>query len=125
MNKEEIKEFWEWCGFTYIDKKLNERWIFTPEGTNQKIEVYGDRYITPNKSSVVGWLPMIDLNNLFKYAVPKLINDGWEIFISYDQFFNTWYAELNHPNKQAILEESKEVEGALFYAIQEVIKCQK
>lgn len=57
----QIREFWEWCGFHF--QKLEElkpqyrhegnlRWVFS--------------------SGEIGGLPPIDLNNLFKYAVPKL-----------------------------------------------------
>ena len=54
--KEQIKEFWEWCGFTLRcppEKDAYGRGIWNyPEGTYGNLE--------------------LDLNNLFKYAVPKL-----------------------------------------------------
>jgi len=57
----QIKKFWEWCGFA----------------------ISGTRYYLPGITLryIVGQ-PEIDLNNLFKYAVPKLgLNDrikiGW------------------------------------------------
>ena len=57
-NKEQIQWFWEQCGFRYIPLLLHgtvpvETWLY-PDG------------ITMNP------LPPTDLNNLFKYAVPKL-----------------------------------------------------
>jgi len=58
MTNEQIKEFWEWCGFEYkipSDYGLPccDWWQY-PDG------------IQSSNS------PPIDLNNLFKYAVPKL-----------------------------------------------------
>ena len=59
--KEQIQKFWEWCGFHFqtLDElkpkyrhPANLRWVY-PDGDT-------------------GGLPAIDLNNLFKYAVPKL-----------------------------------------------------
>jgi hypothetical protein len=56
MNKEptqeQIKKFWEWCGF-YRDE---QKWWYKPDGN-----LWG--FFTA---------PSLDLNNLFKYAVPKL-----------------------------------------------------
>uniref|UniRef100_A0A6M3JNV7 Uncharacterized protein n=1 Tax=viral metagenome TaxID=1070528 RepID=A0A6M3JNV7_9ZZZZ len=49
---EQIKEFWEWCGFKVALGKLY--W-------------YPDKEFSPARR-----LPSVDLNNLFKYAVPKL-----------------------------------------------------
>ncbi|KKK62670.1 hypothetical protein LCGC14_3002040 [marine sediment metagenome] len=55
--KEQIKELWEWCGFKLVDNSdylLAECPIDYPLGFH---------------------LPLIDLNNLFKYAVPRLQPD--------------------------------------------------
>lgn len=54
--QEQIKEFWEWCGFRYkeSDGPLACYW----ETSNGRTWGYK--------------LPRVDLNNLFKYAVPKL-----------------------------------------------------
>jgi len=50
MTNEQIKEFWEWCGGI----KRGEWWDFQ------------------DGESIPQWELDIDLNNLFKYAVPKL-----------------------------------------------------
>jgi len=50
--QEQIKEFWEWCGF----QKKKGAGYWQPS-----------TYLTLTLD-----LPPIDLNNLFKYAVPKL-----------------------------------------------------
>ena len=57
VNQEELKEFWEWCGFERYRYQGNERTLMRwkyPDGSRN--------YVTPN----------LDLNNLFKWAVPKL-----------------------------------------------------
>ncbi len=57
---EQIKVFWEWCGFT------------TEESTFRKEERVS--FVAPDKGNA--WylgVPDIDLNNLFKYAVPKVL----------------------------------------------------
>ena len=70
MDKEpteaQVKEFWEWCGF---------KWEAIPDSCMQR------------KRPVEGWLypqgiymrktPPLDLNNLGKYAVPKLYAEGY------------------------------------------------
>lgn len=54
--KEQVRKFWEKCGF----KPQPNAW--------------GDTYwLYPDKLRTTA-LPPIDLNNLFKYAVPKMIN---------------------------------------------------
>ena len=63
--KEQLAKFWEWCGWTYklgkhIENGASELsvWIH-PSGND------GTIYLCP---------PALNLNNLFKYAVPKLDN---------------------------------------------------
>lgn len=51
------KEFWEWCGF----------W-FDSDSWHEPSEPH---WHTPDKMAIKE-LPPIDLNNLFKYAVPKI-----------------------------------------------------
>lgn len=58
--KEQIRKFWEWIG-----------WEFSPDGLYYRVN-----------SNASGWgyvsqLPPTDLNNIFRYAVPKLLN--WEL----------------------------------------------
>ena len=58
VNQEELKEFWEWCGFERYRYQGNERTLMRwkyPDGSRN--------YVTPN----------LDLNNLFKWAVPRTI----------------------------------------------------
>jgi len=59
--QEQIKEFWEWCGLTEFQNP-----ILGDESISAKPSV---PYIEP---------PNIDLNNLFKYAVPNTITMSLE-----------------------------------------------
>ena len=63
--QEQIKEFWEWCGFRFVEDKgydytLREWEVHYPNGE------WHHAY-----KSEIGEL--IDLNNLFKYAVPFVV----------------------------------------------------
>jgi len=67
--QEQIREFWEWCGF--------ERARFEPtvKGVSKYQYEVGYWVYPDNITDKMIWsqeLPSIDLNNLFKYAVPKL-----------------------------------------------------
>ncbi len=61
----QVKEFWEWCGFKKeaVNTFVNGKWTPTPSAG------YSWRY--PNGREEC-YPPPIDLNNLFKYAVPKV-----------------------------------------------------
>ena len=63
--QEQSKEFWERCGFNFAGDK---RFLGFPDGTLR---------------SITG-VPPIDLNNLFKWAVPQLVESlgeykAWKI----------------------------------------------
>jgi len=60
----QVKEFWERFGFNFSHKAENHNFFHGATGT------YADFYLYPDGDC--GSLPPIDLNNLFKYAVPKL-----------------------------------------------------
>ncbi|KKN74763.1 hypothetical protein LCGC14_0388050 [marine sediment metagenome] len=61
--QEQIKEFWEACGLHhYVSPK-------------EKISYEDNHWIAPDGTKYSGY-PPIDLNNLFKYAVPKAIRDN-------------------------------------------------
>lgn len=101
----EIIKVLTWCGFKRNPHNYegeSEYW-FAPDGNTLR------------------YLPTIDLNNLFQYAVPKLLEEGWEITISYDQKYKTWDVELNHPEKHSILKQEPALQESLFWAIWEAI----
>ena len=60
--EEETKRFWEWCGFKH-DRGMYAEWTY-PTG------------------EILTGEPPIDLNNLFKWAVPKLFT--WSIGKNWD-----------------------------------------
>lgn len=63
MTEQEMQKLWEWCGFRrHID--LPEWW----DGP-------GGRYFREK-------LPSLDLDNLFRWAVPKLLSLGYGYLLS-------------------------------------------
>lgn len=82
---EQIKEFWEWCGLKVIQS--------------------ADGYLmVKNAKGHTSWLD-VDLNNLFKYAVPKVGKNHMGLFAF-------WI-------RQAVVED-KDPALALFWALWEV-----
>ncbi len=82
MNKptqEQIRELWEWCGFKIEwDSPYNKSRcaIIFPDGSRHRLLSESlDVIVDPIK-----YLPPMDLNNLFEYAVPKL-GDKWALRI--------------------------------------------
>ena len=122
--KEQEQEVWEWCGF--------EVW----EWCGFKEALIGDGHLTPRRH--YGWiypkyanknsyetkinsrLPRIDLNNLFKYAVPVAIEKLESRFDAVtnlvrglELLFQAWLANIR---------EGYPLEDALFWAIYKVMK---
>ena len=109
--EEEIKRFWEWCGFYYRKDKdpLASFWE-TKDGRAWGYE-----------------LPRIDLNNLFKYAVPKYIDEKcFTLHIDDIEAFDYLCADW----KEGILKTAENVgkrayklhfDLALFWAIYKVL----
>ena len=66
----QIKEFWEWCGFERLPEGKKGFHFHNPYGLLiWKPPDATEWYHTQTH------LPRIDLNNLFKYAVPKVEKD--------------------------------------------------
>lgn len=102
-SKEQIKEFWEWCGV-----KPEEKLVYDIDGTP---------YIDHN------WLPPIDLNNLFKWAVPKLIKSGIRISLRVNDSKDggSWVEIFNDRSQNVYYDcRDKDPAQALYQAIQEV-----
>ncbi len=67
LTQEQVKMLWEWCGFKQLEagrggyhfRSTKKIWNWLPPGETER-----------HKS--IPFLPPVDLNNLFKYAVPKL-----------------------------------------------------
>ena len=62
----QIKEFWEWCGLIK-NRKGNSYYDPSIANTEPRCAIIGDG---------------IDLNNLFKYAIPKLGENGFGFCLS-------------------------------------------
>jgi len=114
--EEQIKELWEWCGLEPIKREDSDevvRWDL-PNG--------GFRFYAPD----------IDLNNLFKWAVPKLTETYAElrVIFTYGSVMNCslyrfgkLYSRKKNFQWIRIGEQSdKDPALALFWAIYKVIK---
>ena len=110
----EMREFWEWCGF----KRANKRAFHYEWGKRVADWLYpADPPYTKRD------LPELDLNNLFKYAVPKL-SDAWALRITKYVGSPLFHIELTYCTLKydEIKREDKDPALALFWAIWEVIK---
>jgi len=118
-SQSEIRESWERCGFTFtpfapqFDEpgKLKVYFVHEPSGELTRLDDDPDTN-----------LPFIDLNNLFRYAVPKLSSYQIRTILS------DWIEEIVLLDKF----DDKECALALFWAlwqVKEVIngnqRCQK
>ena len=113
---EQIKEFWEWCGWEIY--------------SNEECQYYSrfGRGKDPD-GRIIFESPTIDLNNLFKYAVPKVYKqyaNSIEIKIlppltSCPEF---WVVDITTQHKGLSSTNNNENDPALalFWAIKEVMK---
>jgi len=101
--KEQVKRFWEWCGLRRGKRGINRGYYTRPGGSH---------YIIP------AWELHIDLNNLFEYAVPKLLGD---YYIDIKDYKLGWMVSIGDKlgNRHAC--DNKDLALALFWAIWEVI----
>ena len=68
MKQEDIKELWEWCEFEYSHSARRKNFFTGSLGRMVKFYVY--------RNGEISDLPKLTLDNLFKYAVPKLEEVG-------------------------------------------------
>jgi len=123
MQEQEEREFWEWCGFKRVT--VRARAFEVVRGKKHSWETCEQRWLRPNcvfeeklypsyhGVPFVDWvLPALDLNSLFRYAVPKVA------------LVTTTAGLLNLLNKWAfaIYKLDKDPAQALYQAIQEVRK---
>lgn len=109
---EQIRTFWEWAGFRIEDGPS------APAG-----KVIRSRCKYPNGHR--GYIPVISLNNLFKWAMPKLINDIGTMatyMLACDAMYEA-IEKVNFSEKKA--EYNGEPALALFWAIWEVRTLQE
>ena len=104
----QIKEFWEWCGLQLFDHpRIGLVWL----NIDKSLTFLGDK------------LP-IDLNNLFRYAVPRLAK-GIELTVSLHKIHGgLWSCILTTYKGDIATVEARYNDPALalFWAIMEVIK---
>ena len=105
MGDKELKEFWEWCGFTYKEGRY-ENWWDSPDG----------------KESFRDCPPAIDLNNLFKYAVPKLPKGKDAIYFAHPIDSERYYCLILDEDGEMVGDSPAEEDPAqaLYKAIQGV-----
>lgn len=110
INQKELQEFLEWCGWTN-----NGCYWFEPiEFGGNRYAPYGDQY---------NQIPPIDLNNLFKYAVPKIIEKNCYIQLNTNNLWicEIWEREVIGRNATHIAEAETPTQ-ALYQAIQKARK---
>lgn len=111
--KEQAKKLWEWCGFTYLPYK----------GDAFLGKIHDACWLDPGEKEMHpdNWhfnLPLIDLNNLFKYAVPKLAMYELNSYTQ-DGYHFAWVSLQEDGGWQAT--DSKDPALALFWAIWKVV----
>ena len=110
--QEQLKKFWEWCGLRYeIDE--DEYKVILPGG-----EWYNFGHDADLKSVWEITEPELDLNNLFKYAVPKLRS----VYLQSDEEHKFWCMALIGDAKSK-LHTYVDPALALFWAIWELVEA--
>lgn len=120
--QEQSKKVWKWCG-QYTECGYCQgsgRSYSSPDAYSQCGACEGSGYFSPGA---------IDLNNLFKYAVPKLIKKyDVKIFAFYDDLNDKvfWVVHLldgiSREVEFANVEGEEDLKDALFWVIWEVVK---
>ena len=117
MQEQEEQEFWEWCGFKQLEagrggyhfRATKKVWNWLPPNETER-----------HKS--IPFLPRLDLNNLFRYAVPKLLeekkNPALSITFTWDDAEDKCMCDISPYNWG----EDKDPAQALYQAIQGVRK---
>ncbi len=124
MTEEEKQRIWEWSGLCYHDwhrvKPNYEcskcgRKILTVAITTLAYLPYAGRFVCANGEDD----GELTLDNLFKHAVTKLIqdrvSDGWRVEDAYRSLFDAWFKELMISGERHIM-------GATVHPTQALIK---
>ena len=98
---EQQKILWEWCGFSY--------------------DYWGDKLsiIYPDNQTIADMSPIVDLNNLFKWAVPK-VRKQFHIHFHSTNNKTEWRIVLSNAN-ETIYGRDNDPAMALCLAISKVI----
>lgn len=114
----QIKEFWERCG-----------WHYTPNYKKKSLLGWGWQPPNITEGYYQDYLPPTDLNNLFEYAVSKLVKEYIELEIHFDYLVesNSWNVALldgfynpDEPKHLIAVANSKDPALALFWALRQV-----
>lgn len=106
--QEQLKKFWVWCVFKYRkDMSYSDRLVWV------RVWEYPD-------TTLLDTLPKPTLDNLFRYAVPKLTDIRMHRLV-YVNGEVAYTFEVNYQSEWSIANDEKP-ELALFWAIWEVIK---
>jgi hypothetical protein len=115
--QEEIKKFWEWCGF-------HNDGITGTHGADNGVEYFKPFWYSLTEELYME-LPPINLNKLFKYAVSKLERENryHNIVFGFDRTCpEIKTVQVIFGNNVIGAGESKDPALALFWAIYEIIK---
>ena len=124
--QEQIKEFWEWCGLIHINNPI------PIEAANSCEAIAIDKplngWYCPDYAKGTSKLisfketPIIDLNNLFKWAVPKLEEIGLDIELK-RTIEPKWRVIIsNYTDRPPTMGDDDNPALALFWAIWKVVK---
>ena len=107
IKQEDLIRFWNWVGCERKPHPL----AFDDDG---KMWLYPDGFYMPN-------LPVLDLNNIYRYAIPKLQKEGYatELTAYEHKGFKVRIAHIIRPNFYQT--ESDSPTEALYNAIMKVI----
>lgn len=111
-SKEELRKFWEWLGFgmKYLPYGLRVRELNPNEDNPLDEYTLAD----PNKCKIADY-PKLTLDNLFKYAVPKVKQEIPEL--QWAKLFVDWLQDILYDDKDPAI--------TLFYTLFTIFEKQK
>ena len=112
--QDDLIKFWTWCGFTqYPQGRKN----FHYEQTFKVMD-----WIYPKGHYGMGYLPQLELTEIFTYAIPKLQENGYNLQL--DSRGNKFHAIIFNSNEKRMgLGIADNPTEALYKAIMEVINA--
>lgn len=115
LSEEKIKDFWKRCGF-----KSTKHEIYSDDSTDDGWdEIDGWQY--PDSTTTNARLPDINLNNLFKYAIPKCA-EHLEFTIELFRGHGYWACNLFYLDNEIHKTGYTSPELALLWAIYEILE---
>ena len=96
--QEQIKEFWEWCGFTYRHAEI-------VDASACKIFITSSYF-----NGIETQIPDANLNNLFEYAIPQIAKE----YHNWKSILHDWVESLTGDYEKDVL--------LLFAQLYDIIK---